>query len=503
VTTTQRRRLATERQRGRRWWQVGLFLLLYCGCEESAAPPPARYATPSESLSARIEQPAPLQSADSPPAPLPEGDAAAVAQAETIGRVFRPSDIRPQHDDRRAAELGIERYESRHLLLYTDIDPDIAATLPSLMDQAYAALTKYFGELPPNREGTDFQLTGYIMQDRDRFLAAGMLPEEALQSLVHGIHRGAEFWMYEQEYEYYRRHLMVHEGTHCFMLTMPGPRPPVWYLEGMAEFFGTHRLDEAGRAQFGVMPGRREDFIGFGRIEMIHQAIADDRPLTVDGVRALTDNDFTESRTEPYAWSWALCKFLDAHPRYQARFRELGQHLTDRRFSDVARAAYAVDRAELFAEWALFTRNLEYGHEIALSAIEFVSGEPLPARGSIAIDVDAAGGWQSSGVGVVDGSRYTIQTSGEVVLADDPKPWISEPDGVSIRYAHGRPIGRLLAAVVREPLDSDWTTIDIGGAAEVTPKESGTLYFRINDAWSDLSNNDGSYRVTIERNDAR
>lgn len=420
-----------------------------------------------------------------------------------VERLYRPDDARPRHDDDRAAELGIHRYESRRLLLYTDIDAEIARTLPPLLDQAYDAMEAYFGPIPPARDGADFQMTGYVMADRDRFLAAGMLPEKALESLVHGVHRGAEFWMYDQEYDYYRRHLMIHEEAHCFMMVLPGKRPPVWYLEGMAEYFGAHRVAPDGTAEFGVMPDDPAAFVGFGRIEMIRDAIEDGRLLTVAGVTALTDNDFIESRTEPYAWSWAFCKFLDAHPRYRDRFRALGKHLVGEEFYRLQQESFAPDLPVLAVEWELFARNLEYGYDIPRSAIDFRRGEPLPAGASVTIEVRPDVGWQSSGIRVEAGRRYSVSATGEVVLAPSPKPWRSEPQGISIRYAQGRPIGRLVAAIQSEtPPGPDgagalWHVLEIGTGIELIPQSSGTLYLRVNDFWSETADNTGSYRATI------
>ena len=37
--------------------------------------------------------------------------------------------------------------------------------------------------------------------------------------------------------------------------------------------------------------------------------------------------------TAEYAWSWALCKFLDSHPRWHARFRQLAIHVRDPQFN--------------------------------------------------------------------------------------------------------------------------------------------------------------------------
>lgn len=418
-------------------------------------------------------------------------------------QIFRRSVILPDHDDARAAELGIQRYESRRLVLYTDIDPEIAATLPPLIDQAFEAWTEYFGPLPPDREGTDYQLTGYIMRETDRFQAAGMLSDQALQSLVHGLHRGSEFWLHEQEYDYYRRHLMIHEGTHCFMTVMPDVRLPLWYLEGMAELFGAHRLQVDGSAEFGVMPDDPRDFVGFGRVEMIREEIAAGKSRTVEGVTDLSLDDFTESKTAPYAWSWALCKFMDAHPRYSERFRDLGRHLEGAQFYRLLQSSFDEDMAILWAEWEHFSRTLTYGHDIARAAIEFERGLPLSDQTPATTELRSDQGWQSSGVWMEAGTSYAIEVEGEVVLANQPRPWISEPQGVSIEYAGSRPVGRVIAAIQSEqPPAADATgsllkTLDVGRSTVLTPDVAGTLYLRVNDSWNGLADNSGSYRVTI------
>jgi hypothetical protein len=416
--------------------------------------------------------------------------------------VYRPSDQRPRYDAARAAELGIARYESKRLLLYTDIDPEIARTLPHLFDQAYEAWSEYFGPLPPDREGADYQVTGFIMQDKDRFRRAGMLPAQAQALLVHGIHRRNEFWMNAQDYDYYRRHLMVHEGTHCFMTTMPLAPLPVWYHEGMAELFGTHTLDTQGRAAFRVMPRAAGDFEGFGRVEMIRNAVTEGHGLTPQGVVDLNMKEFAESKADPYAWSWALCKFLDTHPRCRERFRKLADNLDGNEFARRMQSAFGSD-AVLWVEWELFVRNLVYGYDIERAAIDFRRGEPLPGGGSIATDIRADAGWQSSGVWVEAGRAYSVAAAGQVTLAQEPKPWISEPAGISIRYASGKPIGRLVAGIQSETPPTGtgegalWKVIDVGPAATITPTVDGTLYFRVNDFWNELADNQGEFRVTV------
>jgi hypothetical protein len=439
---------------------------------------------------------------DSGAGTVPDSGSSVATQAPRVERVYRPPDTRPKHDDARAGELGIARYESQRLILYTDIEPDVARPLPALLDQAYDAWVEYFGPLPPDRAGAEYQITGYIMRDRDRFRAAGMLPDRAFDLLQHGIHRGAEFWMNDQEYAYYRRHLMIHEGTHCFMTVLPGQRPPVWYLEGMAEYFGTHQIDDDGRATFGVMPDRPEGFVGFGRVEMVRDAIDDGQFRSVGGVVEMTVDEFSRSRSGPYAWSWAFSKFLDAHPRYQARFRALGQHLVGQEFHRLMRESFAPDMPVLSVEWELFAHSLEYGYDVPRAAIDFRRGTPLPAGGA-SIDVQSDRGWQPSGIFVEAGQACVLSATGRVSLAREPKPWISEPPGISIRYASGRPIGRLLAGLQSETApDTEGhgslrKVIDVGGGLTLMPPVSGTLYFRVNDFWSELGDNEGVYQVTV------
>lgn len=431
--------------------------------------------------------------------------------AQPPAPVYRPDDARMHPQAEKLDRLEIARYESRHLVLYTDIEPETARSLLPVGDQAYEALVRYFGELPPARDGSEFQMHGYLIRDADRFIAAGLIPEEVLQ-FDHGQHRGQEFWMYEQEFDYYRRHLLIHEITHCFMLILPGLHPPLWYLEGMAEYFATHRVLDSDEIEFGVMPDHPEAFVGFSRIEMLQQEIAAGRLLSLDQVTALGANEFSKSRSIPYAWSWAFCLFLDAHPRYQERFRHLGEHLVGEEFYRLLRSNFQNERTLVAAEWDQFVRGITYNWDFAAHAFRESESplQPLLTRSTLEVKADV--GWQSSGYQVFAGQTYRVAATGQISLADEPRPWISEPQGVTIRYAAGRPIGRLLAGVVPEAGEltpasgskpqAAMELFDCGPETTFTPQRSGTLYFQINDFGNDRHNNRGAFQVTVQPLDA-
>lgn len=419
---------------------------------------------------------------------------------ESAQPVFRKPDRRARHDDRRLKELGIATFESKRLKLYTDVPAEKVQSLLTAVDAAYDALVAYFGPLPPNPERTEFQVTGYLMADKSLFQRAGLLRED-LPPFLNGRHFGQEFWVNEQETDYYRRHLVIHEVTHCFMFAVPGVQIPDWYKEGMAELFGTHRIDADGRYEFRVMPDRPERFDGLGRIPLVRTEIAQGRWKSLEDLARLTPAEFLKNTA--YAWSWAACALLDGHPRYSARFRELGKHTLGREFGSTRLRLFSADVADLRTEWALFTHQLQFGYDLKRAAIDFETGKPLsPGQSRPLVRIAANRGWQPSGIAVEQGHTYEIAATGEITLAKLPKPWISQPQGISIVYSEGNPIGTLLAAVRRDPpVDgADEAMLKqtvIGRKALFVAATSGTLYFRINDRWGSLADNQGHYRVVV------
>lgn len=414
--------------------------------------------------------------------------------------VYRPNDQRPRFDDAALRAVGIHRYESKRLRLYTDIDPELAKPLPGVIDTACDALTAYFGPMPPSRRGEEFQMTGYLIGDEKRFREVGLIPEN-LPPIEHGRHRRNEFWLREQPYDYYRRHLLTHEATHCFMTYMPENRAPVWYLEGMAEFFGTHRTGPDGVLQFGVMPSSPEEFAGFGRITLLRQKTKEGSGRTMKKIFEYAPEEFLDP--EPYAWSWAVCHFLDQHPRYSARFRELGKNQQPRAFAAALETLLTEGSRDLATEWVLFITNLQYGYDVPRAAINFQPGTPWKNAEPRTTEIVIDRGWQSTGCWIEPRTWYQITATGQFALAQQPKPWVSEAEGISFRYFCGIPLGKLLACVRDEDgpaglsNDSMLTITQIGGDGSITSPVAGTLYLRLNDSWSELADNTGKITVTI------
>ena len=412
----------------------------------------------------------------------------------------RPPDQRPRHDDVRLKEAGIEVFESKRLKLYTDVATEIAQTLPPFIDQVYADWEKVLGPLPPDAAGTDFQMTGYLIRNMELFRDASLIPADL--SVEHGYQLRNEFWMRDQAFDYYRQHLLIHEATHCYMTSMPAGEAPIWYLEGMAEYFGTHRCVGKGETEFCVIPTSAKDFAGFGRIQTIRRDVAANRSLTISTILNWTSLDFVT--INHYSWSWALCAFLDKNPKYRERFRQLHRLTRSENFAAKFAEIFREDTNDLNTEWALVTSQLQYGFDFERAAIDFRIGVPLtkesPERNA---QIESDRGWQSSQVRVEKDRQYTIEATGQFTLADHPKPWISEPQGITFRYFDGRPIGMLIGCIRTEEeqvpgtAESMLEVIPIGCRLTFRPTVSGTLYLRVNDAWNSLDDNRGQVRLTV------
>jgi hypothetical protein len=425
-----------------------------------------------------------------------------------------------QIDDSKAAAEGIRKLSGKRLTLYTDLPSSAEVNaLPSIFDQAFPQWCDYFKV--KKDEHADWRVTGFLMKDKKRFDEAGL----PVQTIRHGYSQGDMFWLNEQPSDYYRRELFLHEGTHCFMITVLGSSAPPWYMEGMAEYLGTHCLTD-GRLTLGYFPKNREEAPKWGRVRIIQDAVAAHKAMPIKSVIEYSSSAHLEN--EPYAWCWAAVTLLDRHPRYQERFRKLALETRQPDFNERFFKLFEPDWRELCEEGDLMIANMEYGYDVARSAVDFTPGKSLSSKGSKIVVLSAERGWQNSGVRLEGGKKYRLAASGRYQVAKGdcpnfrpgengtvplksestpskkPKIWWCEPGGVSIRYYQGLPLGMLLAAVRPDPPGMDKPSallhpIPVGLGADISPSESGTLFLKINDSAGELGDNAGELKVEVRR----
>ena len=400
-------------------------------------------------------------------------------------------------DSRRAEAAGLRELTGRHVRLFTDLPSSPAVDeLPAIFDAAIPQWAKYFGLDENSIRG---KFLGFLISDRETFAALGLLPEEN-RDFVNGYNRNYEFWLVEQPSDYYRRHLWLHEGTHAFMQTQLGGAGSGWYMEGMAELFGTHRW-QGGKLELGVMPASKEDVPMWGRVKIIRDAVAVGKPWPLDAV--LEVDNGRQLDTEHYAWTWALAAMLDQTPKFRERFRGMQPLVADPAFNAKLRETYARDWTHLLAEWESFVSQLDYGYDIERMALVTDADRNGPLSTTVAADR----GWQSSGWPLKAGKSYRVEAKGRFEIANDGEPWPCEPNGVTIEYHDGRPLGALLGAIwSREPNTSEPSfarPMVIGVGAMIRPDRDGMLFLRANDSPAKLGDNVGSVEVRMEPLDGR
>ncbi|MHC4876015.1 MAG: hypothetical protein ACYTGL_05915 [Planctomycetota bacterium] len=403
--------------------------------------------------------------------------------------------------DEQLQQAGLVLHSAGAVRLVTDLATDDANALL----QAGTAIAEFwpqrFSELLPAEDARAFGLTAYVMRDRQVFADAGLLPE-ALPLLFHGRQEGSEFWMNDQTRDYYRRHLFLHEATHVFMRHIGGEADnlPLWFLEGMAELVATHHVNDDGEFAFNAFPDVRERFGGLDRIELLRRDVAENGVRSIAVVTQLTAEDF--GRLESYAWSWALCVFLDSHPATRDQFRACVRKLRERSLSELLADIVVRDSVGIELDWTLFAAHVSYSYDFDRTVVKRSEGEELAAPRTVEVLSDR--GWQSAEVRVEAGQRLLIEATGQFSLADQPKPWVCEANGISFQFVGGLPIGRLLATVLADDgsaavrAASMLEESPLGNRAEFVAPVSGTLYLRINDDWGRLADNRGMLRVTIE-----
>lgn len=502
-------------------WIAAALIGLLLGCAESppsskphvaqGSPAKPKAATPRKAKPAEPTTPAPAPTPKGPPnrpSPRVESGAPLAGLMEQADREVDPLAVRPTVggkvraiDEKKAASLGIRKVEGTHLTLFTDLpaDPDIDE-LPKVFDLAIPQWCDYFNV--PAAKLVGWKIRACLVKDKEKpeaFQAADLMPKD-LPPFPYGYQRDFEFWLYNQPSAFYRRHLFLHEGTHAFMFHHLGGGGPAWYTEGVAELCGTHRWAE-GKLTLRYFPRSKEETPEWGRIKIIRDETSLRKVMSVEGILAY--NDRAHSRTEPYAWCWGLCAFLDGHPRFQGAFRKMQAEVANRRdFNDKFQRLYTPEEwAAIHEQWQLFHLQLDYGYDVARADFEVRAGTPLPTAGATAV-VQADKYWQPSGIRLEAGKTYRLTATGRYEVGRSTKPWTCEPGGVTFRYYQGRPLGMLLAAVRTDQftgaeLTGLATPIPIGAGATFTAPRKGTLYLAINESPGGLADNSGTLSVQV------
>ena len=452
------------------------------------------------------------QNVPSPRASLSSHTSAATPATIVAGSAdrFRLPDDRPKLNREELLAEGLRIVESRHLILVTDLPLETVTDLPPLADSLFATLEQRLGKLTPDVDGKPFQVTGFLMDARDRFERVHLLPPEQYP-IRHGRNLGYQFWMNNQTADYYRRHLLLHEFVHCFLMCEYGMQdiPPLWYTEGIAEYFATHQLHtDVTKSAFGILPATTDGFEGWHRIAEIQRHFnlnlsAKDDPVNFVPLQTvLHPPDARFQDDSQYAHAWALVWLINHHPELQPMFAPLATCRTRQQFEDALAGVPDSTWTQMDQLWPLYLDGLEEadGTTVRFPAIRIL--DPLASDRGVSLPaefvLDATEQWISTGFKLTAGQEIRIECKGRYVVEETTKPWFSEPDGITIDYVNGSPLGQVIGVIVATNGTQTTRRIPLGTAKNLRSPIDGILWLQVNDEWSKRDKNNGSVTVSID-----
>lgn len=399
----------------------------------------------------------------------------------------------------RELPAGFERVTGEYIDVITDMPlSDELRELPQVFDAAIPLWCEEFGVAL--EEVATWRIEAFMMLDRGRFELAGFIPEN-VPNFPYGFQYRNQVWVAEQPSAYYRRHLLLHEGTHWFMNRLYGDHGPPWLMEGMAEWLGTHRWN-GSQLSLGIIPRDRQDVPYWGRISLIQKQLAEGTAPSLETI--LRYDNTAHQQVDAYAWSWAAVLFLKHHPDTSKFFKRLFQQPM-RSDATLTRWLFARLRERwpnVRQDWNAYVTELEYGYDLSRSMLR-TSQPSAPLSGKqVTVRIEANQSWQPAGVSVEAGSTLKISATGEYTVNAAPTPWRCEPSGVTLEYYRGEPLGKLMLAVIA-PIDqepqttSQLTLVPVGSGGTFTMAKAGKLYFKVNEANAGLADNTGKLTIAI------
>ena len=370
-------------------------------------------------------------------------------------------------DDPQAPRL----IRSAHFAFMTDVSDREGQVILHKLETMVVLLSKYFGRAPSS------VINGFIVRNLDVW-PQGILkePEGVAKIRAHagicfnsslGNQRHAELYSCDDH------GVIQHECTHGYCHVAFGSTGPTWLSEGVAELGQYWKF---GEQKVSVNPSVISYLTKTSRKKSLLEIAIPGRVPAGDW--------------QDYAWRWALCSLLANNPNYSPRFKPLAIALMEQREGVNFQSVYGQFGNRLAFEYQLFLKYLGNGFRPDLCAWQWtakfkrLSGEALVNK-----KIQAAYGWQGSGLQVEAGVSYDVITQGE---------W-STTRGASSVGGDGADDGkgRLIGVIFKEFQLSE--EIVLGKEFSFVAPSEGTLFLRCQDKWTQLSDNSGELQVYFRR----
>ncbi len=396
---------------------------------------------------------------------------------------------------------------SAHFVLHTDLSrPDAEQTL-ARMEAALKCAAKYW------KHELRGQIACYVVADLENWPDSA-LPHPLARVWVGGVGgatiseftgAGRDKRVRATVYAIPRPGVVEHEVIHAYCYQTFGEAGPDWYKEGMAQLV-SHGGEAGGAAgcHAGLVSvlekgtsATVQEVIQAGRFTVqLHDSFGAMLANRNDRQQHVPLSDWTaldaglvQAAEQHYVRSWALCHMLLCNPNYATRFRTLGDsYVTQGR--DSFDAAFAPVAKEMAFEYAFFLKHMAVGYRVDLCRWDWQKRfRTLDARGTASVRIEAARGYQASGLTVVGGQSYDYATVGSWGTSAKGLPTNADGDALGT--------GRMVAVVLDDYRLSE--PFELGNQGTFVASSDGRLYIRCRDAWNELHDNHGAIQVRLTR----
>jgi hypothetical protein len=202
--------------------------------------------------------------------------------------------------------------ETQHFKIKTNTSPELLEYYCVLLETYYDLMDKRVGIKPsPSLRRTKMQVNVY--KTYNEFLSQTGKPYGVLGFFDF---RNEELQFYHDYQEPTRSNwVALHEGTHLLTyLIEPQAWPQIWINEGVADFFGSARIERDRKGKLVIDPGELQ----VDRVLTVQQAIEDEKYIPLDEL-------FFKPRQEyqgfEYAHGWSFVYFLN-NSGYEKGFKK-------------------------------------------------------------------------------------------------------------------------------------------------------------------------------------
>lgn len=246
------------------------------------------------------------------------------------------------------------RAESQHFVVYSDGSERSLRDYTARLERFHGLLKARFGG--PSQDDTR-KLPVYLVADaRALRVAQPHLPDG-----IDGYYTASENDIFAILIRGKDDDLLLHEYTHHFMANAGQGRLPGWFSEGLAEYYATATVSEAGAATFGLPNAGRQRQLQQGRWLPMDQLLR---------AQGSFDIDTQAGRGMYYAQSWALTHWLLADA---TRARALGVYLNavgaGRDPIEAWQSSFGIAPAALEAQLKAYVRGRLYYSELNIPPV--------------------------------------------------------------------------------------------------------------------------------------